>query len=394
MSAGRRFPAISVADAHARLTAPGSPFEIEEVEIRGARQRVWKRAPPTLREAFQAGRAFGQRTFLVYNDERASFESFARAALAVSAELQRLGVRKGDRVAIAMRNVPEWPVAFFGAVLVGAIATPLNAWGTGPELEYGLTDSGAKVAFVDRERLERVFEHLPNCPALERVFVSREGEEVAHPLVARLEDLIGETNAWGELPDHPLPAVDLAPDDAFRLQKDYYKRYGSTMRGMMIEHGMEPDAFLDFVHQIDHSPLVPDPLLGSAIEHLPGRKLILTNGTRKHADAVMRRLQIDQHFEDVFDIAAADLEPKPLPQVYHRFLARHGVDPARAAMFEDLARNLEVPHALGMTTVLVVPEGTREVFREDWELAGRDAAYVDHVTDDLAGFLRTIPPPP
>ena len=213
MSAGRRFPAISVADAHARLTAPGSPFEIEEVEIRGARQRVWKRAPPTLREAFQAGRAFGQRTFLVYNDERASFESFARAALAVSAELQRLGVRKGDRVAIAMRNVPEWPVAFFGTVLVGAIATPLNAWGTGPELEYGLTDSGAKVAFVDRERLERVFEHLPNCPALERVFVSREGEEVAHPLVARLEDLIGETNAWGELPDHPLPAVDLAPDD-------------------------------------------------------------------------------------------------------------------------------------------------------------------------------------
>jgi putative hydrolase of the HAD superfamily len=186
--------------------------------------------------------------------------------------------------------------------------------------------------------------------------------------------------------------LNLAPDDAFRLQKDYYKRYGSTMRGMMIEHGMDPDAFLDFVHEIDHSPLVPDPALGSAIERLPGRKLILTNGTRKHADAVTRRLQIDQHFEDVFDIAAADLEPKPLPQVYHRFLQRHGVDPAKAAMFEDLARNLEVPHALGMTTVLVVPEGTREVFREDWELAGRDAAHVDHVTDDLAGFLRTIPP--
>ena len=185
--------------------------------------------------------------------------------------------------------------------------------------------------------------------------------------------------------------LDLAPDDAFRLQKDYYKRYGSTMRGMMIEHGMDPDAFLDFVHEIDHSPLVPDPALGSAIEKLPGRKLILTNGTRKHADAVMRRLEIDRHFEDVFDIAAADLEPKPLPQVYDRFLKRHGVDPGKAAMFEDLARNLEVPHALGMTTVLVVPEGTREVFREDWELAGRDAAHVDHVTDDLAGFLRTIP---
>lgn len=187
--------------------------------------------------------------------------------------------------------------------------------------------------------------------------------------------------------------LDLSPDDAFRLQKDYYKRYGSTMRGMMIEHGMEPDDFLDFVHQIDHSPLVPDRALGSAIEKLPGRKLILTNGTRKHADAVMRRLEIDAHFEDVFDIAAANLEPKPLPQVYDRFLKRHGVDPGRAAMFEDLARNLEVPHALGMATVLVVPEGTREVFREDWELAGRDAPHVDYVTDNLADFLQTVMSP-
>ena len=131
---------------------------------------------------------------------------------------------------------------------------------------------------------------------------------------------------------------------------------------------------LEFVHQIDHSPLTPNPALGAALEKLPGRKLILTNGTRKHADAVMKRLEIDRHFEDVFDIAAADLDPKPQPQVYERFLARHDVDPAKAAMFEDLARNLETPHALGMTTVLVVPEGQREVFREDWELEGRDAA--------------------
>jgi putative hydrolase of the HAD superfamily len=162
------------------------------------------------------------------------------------------------------------------------------------------------------------------------------------------------------------------------------------MRGMMTEHGMAPDDYLEVVHQIDHSPLVPNPALGAAIEQLPGRKLILTNGTRKHADAVMRRLEIDRHFEDVFDIAAAQLDPKPLPQVYDRFLARHGVDATRAAMFEDLARNLEVPHALGMTTVLVVPEGTREVFREEWELAGRDAPHVDHVTDDLVGFLTAI----
>ncbi len=144
------------------------------------------------------------------------------------------------------------------------------------------------------------------------------------------------------------------------------------------------------MHQIDHSPLEPNPGLGAAIERLPGRKLILTNGTRKHATAVMQRLALQHCFEDVFDIIAAELEPKPSAKTYDRFLAIHGVDPARAAMFEDLARNLEVPHRLGMTTVLVVPEGAREVFREAWEMEGRNEPHVDHVTDDLAAFLQTV----
>ena len=174
------------------------------------------------------------------------------------------------------------------------------------------------------------------------------------------------------------------------LQKYYYTRYGTTLKGLMDEHAISAEDFLAFAHDIDLSLLDPDPELGRAIEVLPGRKLILTNGTRKHADAVMQKLDIHHHFEDVFDIAAANLDPKPLPQVYQRFLARHGVDPAKAAMFEDLARNLETPHALGMTTVLVVPEGQREVFREAWELEGRDAPYVDHLTDDLTRFLEEI----
>jgi putative hydrolase of the HAD superfamily len=186
--------------------------------------------------------------------------------------------------------------------------------------------------------------------------------------------------------------LDVGREEAFRVQKDYYRRYGTTMRGLMAEHGLNPDDFLDFVHEIDHSPLEPDAALGAAIEALPGRKLILTNGTRKHADAVTRRLAIDHHFEGVFDIVAAELEPKPAPQTYDRFLKAHGVDPASAAMFEDLARNLAVPHALGMTTVLVVPLGTREVFRESWELEGPGEPHVDHVTDDLAGFLQNIAP--
>jgi len=203
-------------------------------------------------------------------------------------------------------------------------------------------------------------------------------------------------NLWQQVDarirDYIVAFLKVSHDEAFRLQKDYYRRYGTTMRGLMEEHGLDPDEFLKVVHEIDHSPLTAAPALGAAIARLPGRKLILTNGTRRHAEAVMRRLEIEQHFEDVFDIAAADLEPKPRPAVYDRFLRRHHVDPARAAIFEDLARNLEVPHALGMTTVLVVPAGTREVFREDWELAGRDAPHVDYVTDDLAGFLRNITP--
>jgi putative hydrolase of the HAD superfamily len=201
-------------------------------------------------------------------------------------------------------------------------------------------------------------------------------------------------NLWQQVDDRIRAYVSgflkVSKDEAFRVQKDYYKRYGTTMRGLMAEHGMKPDDYLEFVHQIDHSPLTPNPALGAALEKLPGRKLILTNGTRKHADAVMKKLAVHQHFDDVFDIIAADLEPKPARKTYERFLARHDVDPAKAAMFEDLARNLEAPHALGMATVLVVPEGQREVFREDWELEGRDAAHVDHLTDDLAGFLEKI----
>ncbi len=201
-------------------------------------------------------------------------------------------------------------------------------------------------------------------------------------------------NLWQQVDerirDYIAGFLKITHEEAFRLQKDYYKRYGTSMRGLMTVHGMKPDDFLDFVHQIDHSPLEPNAALGAAIERLPGRKLILTNGTRRHADAVLARLELDRHFEDVFDIVAAELEPKPSPQTYDRFLKAHGVDAGKAAMFEDLARNLAVPHALGMTTVLVVPEHTREVFREGWELEGRDAPHVDHVTDDLVGFLERV----
>jgi putative hydrolase of the HAD superfamily len=182
----------------------------------------------------------------------------------------------------------------------------------------------------------------------------------------------------------------VGPEEARRIQKDYYRRYGTSMRGMMTEHGVRADDFLAYVHEIDHSPLQPNPAMGAAIAELPGRKLILTNASTDHVDKVLQRLGIDAHFEAVFDIIAADLEPKPAPQTYQKFLGDYRVDPTKAAIFEDLARNLVIPHQLGMTTVLVVPDGSRQVVREDWELEGRDDPYVDHVTDDLTGFLQRL----
>ena len=207
------WPAMSLREAHAALTAPGSPFEMAEVDIRGQRLRVWKNAPPTLREVFLLGRSYGARDFLVYDDERASYEDFARATLALAAHLQKLGVGKGDRIVIAMRNLPEWPVAMFAPMLIGAISTPLNAWWTGPELEYGVRDCGAKVAIIDSERLERLSEHLHACPDLKGVLVSRHDEDMAHPLAARLEDVIGRTNDWKSLPAGDMPAVEIGPED-------------------------------------------------------------------------------------------------------------------------------------------------------------------------------------
>ncbi len=207
------WPAMSIAEAHGQLTAPGSPFEMDEAIIGGVATRVWKSAPPTLRSVAETARAHAEKVFLVHEDERVTFEAFFRAVAALATEMHAQGVAKGDRVAIVMRNLPEWPAAFYAAAALGAIVTPLNAWWTGPELEYGLVDSASKVAIVDAERLERLAEHLPNCPDLERVYVSRLQEETANPMVIRLESVIGEPGGWARLPDRPLPPADIDPDD-------------------------------------------------------------------------------------------------------------------------------------------------------------------------------------
>ncbi|WP_334160925.1 class I adenylate-forming enzyme family protein [Phenylobacterium sp.] len=204
---------MSIAEAHAQLTAPGARFEIEEKVIRGIPTRVWKNAPPTLRDVFLNGRAFGEREFMVYEDDRVTYEAFARATIRLARQLQADGVRKGDRVAVIMRNLPEWPVAFFAGILAGAIVTPLNAWWTGAELEYGLADSGTKVALVDDERLERILPHLDACPELARVYVARLKAEAGDARVRPLDEVVGPVSGWSGLADLPPPDVPLEADD-------------------------------------------------------------------------------------------------------------------------------------------------------------------------------------
>ena len=214
MHALGNFPAMSIADANALLTAPGSALEMETVVIRGRPTRTWKNAPPTLRDVFVAGRAHGDKVFLVLDEDKVTFDAFARAALRLAAQLVADGVQKGDRVAIVMRNLPEWPVAFFAATIIGAIVTPLNAWWTGGELEYGLADSGTKVLICDNERLARIAPHLPELPALERIYVTRSTEEpMGDPREVQLESIIGHPNEWAQIADRDLPHVELDPED-------------------------------------------------------------------------------------------------------------------------------------------------------------------------------------
>jgi putative hydrolase of the HAD superfamily len=178
-------------------------------------------------------------------------------------------------------------------------------------------------------------------------------------------------------------------DDARALQKKYYHEHGTTLAGLMHHHGVDPHNFLDAAHAIDYSPVLADPDLTDAIKALPGRKFIFTNGTVKHAEAAARALGILDHFEDIFDIVAADFVPKPAGATYDKFASLHRVDTKRAAMFEDLPRNLIVPRLLGMKTILIQPlPGFKAL--ERWEEYDGDDDNIDYATDRLADFLKAI----
>jgi putative hydrolase of the HAD superfamily len=183
--------------------------------------------------------------------------------------------------------------------------------------------------------------------------------------------------------------LDLGLEEARKLQKQYYHEHGTTLRGLMHHHGIDPAGFLAAAHQIDYSPVPADEDLSAAIKALPGRKFIFTNGTVKHAEAAARALGILDHFEDIFDIVAADYVPKPAGATYDKFASLHRVETRKAAMFEDLPRNLMAPKLLGMKTVLIVPSAAHQPL-ERWEIPDDNDDNIDYMTSNLTAFLNAV----
>ncbi len=210
------WPALSITQAHAALTAPGAMFEMETIEQHGRPVRAWKNGPKTLVDLWAATELYASRTFLVYEDERITYDAFRRAAFALAKALIERGVKKGDRVALVMRNQTEWPVCFYGAALAGAIVSPLNAWWTANEIVYALNDSGATVAIFDEDRFARVRATLGSCKAMRDCIVSRFAGDRPEAVTA-LEQLIGEPRSWAGLPEAGAPPVAIEPSDKATL---------------------------------------------------------------------------------------------------------------------------------------------------------------------------------
>ena len=179
--------------------------------------------------------------------------------------------------------------------------------------------------------------------------------------------------------------------DARKLQKDLYRDYGTTLRGLMETRDIDPHDFLDHVHDIDYSQLPQNPGLAAMLSALPGRKLIYTNGSMKHAMNTLAALGVSHEiFEAMFDIVASDFEPKPDPEPFRKFLDDHDVDGNQAAMFEDMPRNLLPAKESGMTTVLITPKPIGSFKAETWEKAGAGSDHIDFSTDDLDLFLGDV----
>jgi len=182
--------------------------------------------------------------------------------------------------------------------------------------------------------------------------------------------------------------LDVHPGEAYALQHLYFRSYGSTMSGLVKCNGVDPEEFLDYVHDVDLSLLRPDPKLRPALMRLPGRRCVFTNGCRKHAGRVLEQIGLGGVMHDIWDIRTLNWIPKPKPEAYSRIVEAGQFDPRAAAMFEDTARNLDPARALGMTTVWL-HGGSRWALQAPESSHGAQA-HADHEIDDLAEFLQTI----
>ncbi|MBF9034259.1 pyrimidine 5'-nucleotidase [Rhodobacterales bacterium HKCCE2091] len=177
--------------------------------------------------------------------------------------------------------------------------------------------------------------------------------------------------------DWVMRELGLGRDEADELRRRYWQIHGTTLAGLMDNHGVDPHGYLTEVHDIDFTVLEPDPGLAGAIAALPGRRIVYTNGTADYAREVIARRGLSGLFDAVYGVAEARFRPKPERAAFEAVFGTDGLDPARAAMFEDDARNLAVPHEMGMRTVHVAAEA-------------EPAPHVHHHTDDLADFLGRL----
>ncbi len=179
----------------------------------------------------------------------------------------------------------------------------------------------------------------------------------------------------------------LDPAAARKVQKELYYEHGTTLAGLMAEHGIKPDGFMDFVHDIDLTPVSHAPALADAIGRLQGRKFIFTNGSTRHAERVAGKLGVLDKFDGIFDIAAGGYIPKPRPEAFKRFLDFCEGTGCKAAMFEDLPHNLEAAHALGIVTVLVRSEYYDHPSQYALKKAATLPPHIHFETGDLTRFL-------
>ena len=187
--------------------------------------------------------------------------------------------------------------------------------------------------------------------------------------------------------DYVSAFLDLPRDDARARQKDLYRQYGTTLNGLMREHGCDAEDYLHFVHDIDLGDLARDEALAFALERLPGRRFVFTNGCRDHASRILDRLGMTHLFDQVWDIRTMDFAPKPDIQAYESVVASAGLAPPEAAMFDDIARNLVPARAMGMTTVWLKTDAP---WGKHGPLMDVSEGDISHQTEDLTQFLNSI----